>query len=373
MRFLQGNEAIFEGAMAAGATFYAGYPITPSSEIAELASRRLPAAGGVFLQMEDELASMAAVIGASLAGARAFTATSGPGFSLMQENIGLAIMAEVPCVVINVMRSGPSTGLATRPAQGDVMQARWGTHGDHSILALCPAGVQECFDLAVQAFNWAERLRCPVVLICDEVVGHMKERAVLPPPERLEVWGRKRPTGPPDSYATYRPEEDGIPPLGELGGPYIVHASGSMHDERGYPSSDPANAARVIRRLYRKVEDRRRDFPPARRIMTEGARVLVVSYGAAARAARESVLRARREGEPWGLLELKTLWPFPSHEVEELARGARVVAVAELNLGQVVLEVERAVGRSVPVVHVGRSDGEPLTPGQVTRALSGVA
>lgn len=370
VRFLQGNEAILEGAIAAGARFFAGYPITPSSEIAEGAAQRLPALGGVYLQMEDELASMAAIAGASLAGMRSFTATSGPGFSLMQENLGLAIMAEIPCVVVNVQRSGPSTGLATRPAQADVMQARWGTHGDHAIIALCPAGVQECFDLTVKAFDLAERFRSPVILLADEIVGHMREGVVLA--MRTPVRNRRLPACGPEEYLPYRPDPDGVPPLAVFGSPYVFHANGSMHGESGYPNNNPDNAARLIRRLCDKILDYPDEYTLYREYYTGDAELLFVSYGASARSALQVVLEARAEGRKAGLLQLQSLWPFPDKTVVSAASRAKSVVVPEMNLGQVVREVERALGGAVPVYGVHKSNGEPMSPEEIVAGVRGV-
>lgn len=367
--FWQGNEAILEGALAAGARFYAGYPITPSSEIAEGAAARLPALQGVYLQMEDELASMAAIIGASLAGVKSFTATSGPGFSLMQENLGLAIMAEVPCVVINVQRSGPSTGLATKPAQADVMQARWGTHGDHAIIALAPATVQECFELTVKAFNFSERFRTPVVLLADEVVGHLRERVEVPDPASIEIWERRLPSGPPEEYLPYRPDPDGVPPLAYYGSPYVFHANSSMHGESGYPDNSPANAGRVIRRLYDKIYQHRAEITLHKEFELEDAEVLLISYGGSARAALAAVQEGRSSGMKMGLLQLQTLWPFPDELVAQRAAGKRLILVPEMNLGQLVNEVARVVRQSVPVRGVNKSNGEPLTPEEILAAL----
>jgi 2-oxoglutarate ferredoxin oxidoreductase subunit alpha len=376
-----GNEALFEGAVAAGARFYAGYPITPSSEIAELAARRLPALGGTYVQMEDEMGSLAAVIGASLAGVMAFTATSGPGFSLMQEHIGLAAMAEVPCVIIDVQRSGPSTGLATRPAQADVMQARWGTHGDHAAVALAPASVEDCFFVAARAFELAELLRAPVIVLADEVIGHLRERATLPAAGELQPARRRWPACPPDEYRPYAPDPDGVPPLAAFGSDYIFRANSSMHDERGYPSSSPEVAARVIRRLCDKVAGaepaiaRWRAFGPDGRAIAgppAGLDALLVSYGAAARAARAAAHEARTAGVSAAVLQLELIWPFPVEVVEQWGLQARRVLVPEMNLGQLVLEVERVIGKRRPVTGVHRSDGEALTPDDILPHLLGV-
>ena len=361
---MQGNDALFWGAVAAGARFYAGYPITPSSEIAELAAAELPRCGGVYLQMEDELGSIAAVIGASLAGSFAFTATSGPGFSLMQENIGLAYMAEVPCVIINVMRSGPSTGLATMPAQGDVMQARWGTHGDHNALVLCPATVQESYELAAAAVRFAEQLRMPVIVLTDEVLGHLREPVVVS--AEVSPARRRLPSGPPELYQTYAPGPDGVPPLARYGDRHIVHANGSMHDAAGMPTTDQATARALIRRLHDKVVGRP-EFELANRWETDDADWLFISYGISARSCRAAVERLRSGGVKAGLLQLKTLWPFPGELVAGLARAKRGVFVVELNLGQLVREVEATIAGRIGVHLIGRSDGRPLLPRDVVR------
>ncbi|TYP59859.1 2-oxoacid:acceptor oxidoreductase subunit alpha [Thermosediminibacter litoriperuensis] len=363
IKFLQGNEACVEGALTAGASFYAGYPITPSSEIAELASIRLPAVGGVFIQMEDEIASMAALVGASMAGAKAFTATSGPGFSLMQENIGLAIMTEAPCVIINVQRSGPSTGLATKPAQADVMQARWGTHGDHAIIVLSPASVQECYELMIQAFNFAEEFRTPVIFLSDEIVGHMREKVILR--DDIPIVNRKFPKVDPPEYRPYQPGEDGVPPLAYFGSDYIFHASSSMHDETGYPNNVPDNAEKVIKRLYKKIYDHRDEIIITKEYETEDAEIILVSFGASARSAREAVYILRESGYKAGLLQLNTLWPFPDEKVRQLADRAKFMVVPEMNLGQIISEVKRVVEARIPVYGVNKVNGEIITPYEI--------
>ncbi|WP_027717373.1 2-oxoacid:acceptor oxidoreductase subunit alpha [Desulfovirgula thermocuniculi] len=368
-RLMQGNEAVVEGALAAGVRFFAGYPITPSTEIAELMAERLPLVGGKFIQMEDEIASMAAVIGASLAGLKALTATSGPGFSLKQENIGYAAMAEIPCVIVNVQRWGPSTGIPTAPAQGDVMQARWGTHGDHPVIALCPSSVREAFDLTVRAVNLAEKYRVPVILLMDEVVGHMRERVVLPPPEEVEVVERKKPRVPPGDYYPYRPDEDGVPPMANFGDGYRYHVTGLVHDEKGNPTTDPRVAEELLLRLHRKIYDHLDDILSVERYMLEDAEVAVVAYGAVARAARRAVKEARAAGINAGLLRPVTIWPFPEREVAELAQRVRLVVVAEMNLGQLRLEVERAVGGRAAVKGIHRVSGELITVEEILAAL----
>ena len=361
--FMQGNEALFRGAIAAGARFYAGYPITPSSEIAELAAVELPGLGGVYLQMEDELASIAAVIGASLAGMPAFCATSGPGFSLMQENLGVAYMAEVPCVVINVMRSGPSTGLATMPAQADVMQARWGTHGDHPALAFCPATVQECYETAALAVVAAEQLRMPVTVLADEVIGHMRE------PVRLDVKlpqvVRPKVPGDPAGYRTYAPATGGgVPPLATFGDRAIVHANSSMHDQAGLPTTAQATTRALLHRLVDKVGCRQ-DLVLLQDYQLADAEWLFVSYGVSARCTRAAVDRLRAQGVRAGLLQLTTIWPFAAAQVAAAAEGKRGVLVVELNLGQLVGEVKAAVGCGAPVHSICESDGRPLLPRDV--------
>jgi len=368
--FMQGNEAVLEGALAAGARFYAGYPITPSSEIAELASGRLPALGGLFVQMEDEIASMGALVGASLAGAKAFTATSGPGFSLMQENIGLAIMVEAPCVIINVMRSGPSTGLATKPAQADLMQARWGTHGDHPVVALVPGNVTECFTLTVAAFNLAERLRTPVFLLSDEILGHMRERTTIPRPGDLEIWDRPGPSGDPAAYRPYRPGPDGVPPLAAFGTAYVYHATSSMHDERGVSANDAPTAAATITRLCAKMR-MSLDLVPEPEIVSSdglggGGRTLLVSFGSSARTARQTMLDHPERA--FTLFRLRTLWPLPEDEISALIDDHDAVVVVEMNTGQLVHEIERIVAGRRPVIGACRSDGEIITPDEVWRA-----
>lgn len=368
---MQGNEAIAEGAIYAGARFYAGYPITPSSEIAEACSVRLPQLGGVFMQMEDELASIGAVIGASLAGAKAFTATSGPGFSLMQENLGLAIMGEVPCVIVNVQRAGPSTGLATKPAQSDIMQVRWGRHGDQTLIALCPATVAECFALTVQAFNLAERFRVPVVLIPDEIVGHMREGVRVPAPGELEVVHRKRPSVAPGQYLPFAPDEDGIAPLAPYGSEYIVHVTSSMHGKDGYSNNDPANAAWRVGQLHEKLARHREDIVLTNTFDTgDDMDVLLVTLGATTRAARAAAIEAREQGVRAGVLQLQTVWPFPDREVAALARRAKMVVVPEMNYsGQLAGEVRKVLGCGVDLRRVNCWNGSIITPKDILEAI----
>ncbi|MBM7866812.1 2-oxoacid:acceptor oxidoreductase subunit alpha [Heliomicrobium gestii] len=372
-RLMQGNQACAEGAIYAGLRFYAGYPITPSTEIAEVLAERLPQVGGRFIQMEDEIASMAAIIGASLTGTKAMTATSGPGFSLKQENLGYGILAEVPCVVVNVQRLGPSTGGPTAPAQGDVMQARWGTHGDHPVIALCPNSVQECFDLTVTAFNLSERFRIPVLFMLDEVIGHMRERMAIPDPGELEVSERKRTALPPDEYVAYAPVDDTlVPPMANFGEGYRFHVTGLLHDETGFPSNSSSVVGPHLDRLHRKVERGLDEIVMVEEIETDDADVVIVAYGCVSRSAAHVVREARAQGLRVGLLRLITLWPFPVDAVRRVAEGARAIIVAEMNLGQVLDVVKSAVEGQVPVYGVCRADGEMIAPDTIREKVEEV-
>jgi 2-oxoglutarate ferredoxin oxidoreductase subunit alpha len=367
-QLVQGNEACARGALAAGCRFYGGYPITPSSEIAEHMVRLLPGVGGTFVQMEDEIASLAAVIGASLAGSKAMTATSGPGFSLMQEHIGFAVMAEVPCVVVDVMRGGPSTGLPTSPSQGDVMQARWGTHGDHPAIVRAPSSVGEVFDLTVRAFNLAERFRTPVIVIYDEIIGHTRESVVLP--ESVEVEDRLRPNGDPDVFWPKVAPADGVPPLPAFGDGYRFHVTGLTHDERGFPTNDAEQAGALITRLHGKIEAHIAEISEVETFMLDDADVAIFAYGVVGRSARETVLRARAAGVKVGLIRPVTLWPFPYSHVAEVAKQVDTMIVAELNLGQLIGEVERAAAGQAEVVGHLRADGEPIAPSELLTVVT---
>ncbi len=370
-RLMQGNQAIAAGAIYAGARFYAGYPITPSSEIADECAKLMPKLGGVFLQMEDEMASIAAVIGASLAGAKALTATSGPGFSLMQENLGLAVMGEVPCVVVDVQRAGPSTGLATKPAQSDIMQVRWGRHGDQSVIALCPASVRECFTLTVQAFNFAERYRVPVILIPDEIVGHMRENVVLPLPGEIDVVDRTPPDGAPSAYRPFAFESDRVAPLAAYGSDYVFHVTSSMHGTDGYSNNDPANAARRVRQLHEKIDAHRDEIVLTRSFDVDDMDVLIVTLGATTRAARQAAIEARAQGAKVGVLQLQTVWPFPDAEVAALAQRVGTVVVPEMNYsGQVAGEVRKAIGAGIELRRVNRYNGTIITPQDILDVIA---
>jgi 2-oxoglutarate ferredoxin oxidoreductase subunit alpha len=364
---LQGNEAVAEGAIAAGARFFAGYPITPSTEIAEVLARRLPQVGGTFIQMEDEIASIAAVCGASLAGAKALTATSGPGFSLMQEMIGFASMAQIPCVIVDVMRGGPSTGLPTEPAQGDVMQARWGTHGEHSVIALVPSSVMECFTLTVEAFNLAEQYRTPVIILSDALIGHMREAVVIPEPGQLRIAERGAPDCEPDEYDTVSSTLDNILPRPPLGSPFKVHVTGLVYNRRsGAPdTSDPAAAADLGRYLREKIYHHRDAIVRVEEVEMHGAEVAIFAYGSVARSAMAVVRKLRAEGVPIGLVRPITLWPFPTQAVERMAEQVRTVIVPEMNIKQVSWEVQAAVAGRAKVVDYGRVDGKLITPDEI--------
>lgn len=360
---MQGNEAIAEGAIRAGVRFFAGYPITPATEIAEYMAQHLPEVGGSYIQMEDEIGSMAAVVGASLVGVKSMTGSSGPGISLKQENIGMAAMQEVPCVVVNVMRVGPATGMATLPAQQDVMQARWGSHGDRGVIALCPSSVGECFELAVKAVNLSEEYRTPVYLLADAEIGHMRE--IVEIPERVEIVERKKPDARADegTYLPYEASSDGVPAMADFGDGYCWHAEASTHNVRGdLAATDHLSAASLHRRLIDKVEKNADRFTMYTASDLDDASTVVISYGISARAAAEVVRRGRAAGMKIGLLILKTIWPFPSTVVAAAAEHASHVFVAELNAGQIVNEVQRSVCSGAKVHHIGRHDGLILTP-----------
>jgi len=360
-RFLQGNEACALGGIAAGALFFAGYPISPATEISELCSDLLPGKGGIYIQMEDELASIAAVIGASLGGMKAFTATSGPGFSLMQENIGFAIMAEVPCVIVNVQRFGLGTGIATQPGQSDVMTARWGTHGDHSIIALVPASVQECFDLTVEAFNLAERFRTPVVVLTDAIIAHLRETVHIP--EQVKNVERTKPSGPAEGYRPYAPRENLVPVLPNYGDEHILRVTGLVHDQYGYSSANPDVGGQLVSRLIDKIEHYTHELPEPEYTGPENPDVVVISYGISARSALSAAQRAGRQGLSIGVLKLKTIWPFPEQAVTKTCAHASQVVVVEMNKGQVLREVKAAgITRAIGL---NRTDTRVIMPGEI--------
>ncbi|MBN1430686.1 MAG: 2-oxoacid:acceptor oxidoreductase subunit alpha [Anaerolineae bacterium] len=357
---MQGNEAISWGALAAGCRFFAGYPITPSTEIAEMLARELPKVGGTFIQMEDEIASMAAIIGASIGGLKSMTATSGPGFSLMQENIGYAAMTEVPCVVVNVQRLGPSTGLATAAAQGDVMQTRWGTHGDHPIIVLSPTSVTQSFELTIRAFNLSERYRTPVILLTEGIIGHMREPIDLPDFDALEIVERVI-TDTPDHYVPFSNDLGDVPPLASFGQGYRYHITGLFHDPMGFPTQRLDEIDPWLERVHHKLDRHLDEIVMVEEDLQDDARIAIIAYGVSARGARHALKLARSQGYKVSMLTLLTIWPFPEAQVEELGDQVDRVIVPEMNLGQLALEVERMVGRK-KVARVNRANGEMVTP-----------
>ena len=362
-KFVQGNEACVEGALYAGLDFYAGYPITPSSEVAEILSHRLPQLGGKFIQMEDEIASLCAIIGASLTGRKVMTATSGPGFSLMQEALGYAVMTEIPCVIVNVQRGGPSTGIPTHGSQGDVNQARWGTHGDHAIIAMTASNHQDVFEVTVEAFNLAETYRTPVILLFDEVVAHMRESLIIPEPGVLPLVDRLRTSVKEGvDYHPYLPREDGRLPMSDFGGVHRYNVTGLFHDMWGFPSAEPRVVHGLLRHLVDKLENRTSLIARYKEYYLEDAEHLMISYGSAARSARHVVENRRLRGEKLGLLELQTLWPFPDNIVRAKCAGAKSVIVVEQNMGQVLREVKLAVDDPQKVFLANRIDGVFITP-----------
>lgn len=366
IRLMQGNEAIAIGALAAGCRFYAGYPITPSTEVAEVLSRELPKVGGKFIQMEDEIASMAAIIGASVGGLKSMTATSGPGFSLMQENIGYAAMAEIPCVIVNVQRLGPSTGQPTAASQGDVMQARWGTHGDHPIIVLSPISVSQSFELAIRAFNLSEKYRTPVILLTDEIIGHMREPIELPDFDSVEKVERVV-TDAPSMYKAFRNEPGDVPPMASFGTGHRYHITGLFHDEVGFPTQRLDEIDPWLERVHNKLKCAD-DILLYQKDYERGARTAILSYGASARTARHAMKQLRAKGEKINLFTAQTIWPFPEAAVEELADSVERIIVPEMNLGQVALEVERLAGRR-KVMRVNRANGEMVTPNMILSAV----
>lgn len=367
--YMTGDEACAEGALAAGCRFFGGYPITPATEIAERMSARLPEVGGTFIQMEDEIAAMASVLGAAWAGQKSMTATSGPGFSLMMENVGLGVCTETPCVVVNVQRGGPSTGLPTMGAQADMMQARWGSHGDYRIIALAPSSAQEIFYQTITAFNLSERYRTPVFVMTDEIVGHMSEKVVIPREEAIIAEWRPRPKGRKDRFLLYKPEKNGVAPMPAAGEGYNVHVTGLTHDEKGYPVMTVEAQQQMMGRLCRKIDDNLDDI-----IMTEGfglddAEIVLVSYGISARTSMAAMHQARAMGMKVGFLRLITTWPFAHEQVQALAERVKAFVTVEINLGQMHLEVMRAAAGKAPCHLVGHAGGTIIAPDQVIAKL----
>jgi 2-oxoglutarate ferredoxin oxidoreductase subunit alpha len=367
--YLDGDFACGEAAMAAGCRFVAGYPITPSTEIVERMARRFPMIGGIFIQMEDELASMAAVVGASWTGTKSMTVTSGPGFSLMMENIGLAAMMETPCVVVNVQRGGPSTGLPTMVGQADMMQARWGSHGDYSIIALSPCSPQDAFDLTIDAFNLAEIYRVPVLMMMDECVGHMTEKVVIPPADGISIVPRKLTTKSPDEFLPYKLNGALAPEFARAGDGYRFHTTGLTHDERGYPVMSAECQEQCVRHLIDKIKVNADRIVRFEEEGVEGADVVVVTYGITSRVARMGVELARERGVKVGTLRLVVVWPFPEKRVRELAQTIRAFVVPEINNGQIVLEVERCAGGKAVAISVPHMGGAVHDPNDICAAV----
>ncbi|MCF4113702.1 MULTISPECIES: 2-oxoacid:acceptor oxidoreductase subunit alpha [Dethiosulfovibrio] len=369
--FWQGNEALAMGALAAGCRFFGGYPITPSTEIAEKMAEELPKLDGRFIQMEDEISAIAATIGASIAGSKALTATSGPGFSLKQENLGLAYEAEIPIVVVDVMRGGPSTGLPTKAGQQDVMQARWGTHGDHGTIAYAPSSVEECYTMAIDAFNAAEKYRQPVLIMSDAEIGHMREKIEIPDPEDVRISSRKKPTVEMDKFVPYKADpEDDIPPMASFGDGYRWHVTGLTHNDWGFPTNNADEIEKKMTRLMRKIDRFRDDIVRYDTESVEDADILVVSYGSVARSSSRAVKDARARGMKVGHFRPVTLWPFPDKELEKLARKVKTIIVPELNCGQMVLEVERAVHGKSRVVPMELVNGDLFHPKDILEKIS---
>jgi 2-oxoglutarate ferredoxin oxidoreductase subunit alpha len=368
---MQGNEACAHGALYAGCRFFGGYPITPSTEIAESMARLLPRHDGSFIQMEDEIGSIASIIGASCAGVKSMTATSGPGFSLMQENIGYAYMAEVPIVVVNVQRGGPSTGLPTKIAQSDTMQARWGTHGDYTAIAVAPASVKECFEQTVKAFNYAERFRTPVTILTDEVLGHMREMISIPLEGELEVVDREQPDVPHEWYHHFEITPNLVSPMASFGEGYRFNVTGLTHDQEGFPTANPAEIKRKLDKLRLKIDKFVDEVIQLDEEMMEDANLCVIAYGTAARAARQAVHMAREKRMRVGMIRPMTIWPFPEERISELLSEAHVrrVLVVELNMGQLVHELERIAPHFCKVERLNRYDGEVLNPVEIFKRI----
>jgi 2-oxoglutarate ferredoxin oxidoreductase subunit alpha len=367
--YLDGDHACAEGALAAGCRFLAGYPITPSTEMAERISERFPEVGGIFIQMEDELGSMAAVVGAAWGGAKSMTVTSGPGFSLMMENIGLAAMTETPCVIVNVQRGGPSTGLPTLPGQADMMQARWGSHGDYEIIALSPNSPQECFEVVIEAANLSEKYRVPVLVMTDECVGHMTEKVVIPKADEIEIYPRRYTKLPPNEYLPFKAGKDLIPEMVKAGDGYKIHITGLTHDEKGYPVMSWEVQEKLVRRLVDKIRLHADEIVHTEEIDLEDAEVVVLSYGISSRVAIPAIQKARKEGIKVGQFRLIIVWPFPEKKVRELAKKVKAFVVPEINYGQIVLEVERCAAGKAKAILVPHGGGWVHNPEDIYKAI----
>ncbi len=370
---MQGNEACVEGALVAGMRFFAGYPITPSTEIAELSALRLPMVQGSFIQMEDEIASIAAIIGGSVAGVKSMTATSGPGFSLMQENLGYAAMTETPCVIVNVQRGGPSTGLPTSPSQGDVMQAKWGTHGDHPVIVISPSSVLETYNLIIRCFNLSEKYRVPVVFLMDESVGHMREGVELPDIDTIEITNRKLPDPNDENWLPYNAEgKEMTPALPPFGTGKKYHITGLVHDERGYPTSNNEKADSLIKRLINKIDNNKADIITYEENIPENSKIAIVCFGGTARSVKRAISKLKTDNVNAGLFRLITIWPFPEDEIRRLSQKVDHIIVAELNNGQLIREVERASEGQCKIHHLGKVDGTILMPDEIVNKVNEV-
>ena len=369
IKLLQGNEACVHGAIYAGMNFFAGYPITPSTEIAEVSSELLPKNKGKFIQMEDEIAGMATTIGAAVAGAKAMTATSGPGFSLKQENIGYACITEIPCVIVNVQRHGPSTGLPTSPGQGDYMQAKWGTHGDHPVIALSPTTVREVFELTVKAFNFSEKYRTPVILLMDEVVGHLREKIEIPEAGELEIVPRKLPKVAPSEYKAYEFTEDLVPPMANFGTGYRYNITGLVHDETGFPTNSTKEAAKLLDRLMAKINNNLDDILIYEEGYAQEAETLFIAFGGIVRSVKEAVAILREQGHNVGYFAPKTVWPFPEQRLQEISKNKKNIFVAEMNLGQMIEPVKLAVDDKNIVKGINKANGEIISPEEIIESF----
>lgn len=367
--FLTGNDAAAEGAIYAGCRFFAGYPITPSTEIAERIALRFPQIGGAYIQMEDEIASMCAILGGSWAGTKSMTATSGPGFSLMQENIGLGAMTETPVVIVDVQRGSPSTGIPTSVGQGEVMQARWGSHGDYEIIAISPNSPQECFDFLIKAFNFSEKYRVPVIVLMDECVSHMSEKVVIPKENEVEIINRKKADCPVEEYLPFKADDDLIPPMAVAGDGYKIHVSGLTHNEKGYPVMSAECQEPLVRRLCDKIRVHADDIIEVEEERTEDAEIIVISFGVVSRSAKMAMKMARKQGIKAGFLRLITIWPFPEKQIKKLAEKAHSFVVAEINYGQVVYEVERCLRQTARLVHIPLMGGRLHTPEEILEGI----
>ena len=367
--FMNGDFACAEGAISAGCRFFAGYPITPATETAERMAERLPEVNGVYIQMEDEIASMNAVLGASWGGVKAMTATSGPGFSLMMENLGLGIMLETPCVLANIQRAGPSTGLPTLTGQGDMMQAKWGSHGCYGIIALSPSSPQEIYELTIKAFNLSEKYRTPVLIMADEAVGHMTERVVIPPPDEVTLFPRRKPRVPPEEYLPFLADADLVPPMANAGEGYRFHVTGLTHDERGYPVMTAEAQDKLIKRLLQKIEKNKEDIIEIEADGLDDASIVVCSYGISARISKFAVELARQEGIKVGMLRLVTVWPFPEHTIRDIAKSIKTFIVPEINSGQIALEVERCAGGAADTILLPHMGGGVHHPESILDAI----